>query len=309
MHKIWINDGIEGEFLLELRNKGYYVENQHLEGEALQKALVDYDVLIIRSATKINQSFLEGIQNGKLKAIIRAGVGLDNIDVTTASALGIRVFNTPNASSIAVAELTFAHLLNLSRKMIMAHRSLSEGRWEKKALKGQELYGKTIGLIGMGRIGKEVAMRCHAFGMDVLYHVPSGPKPEFGHYQYVSLEDLAKKSDFISLHAPYDPQRGPLITRAFLNQVKKGAYLVNASRGKLVDEAALVGALNSGVLAGAALDVFNEEPPQNQSIISHPKVLLSPHLGASTVEAQRRIGKEIIDIVETKIFDSVLGGK
>lgn len=298
MYKIWVNDGIEGEFLLELRNKGYYVENQHLESELLQKALLDYDVLIIRSATKIDQNFLESVQKGTLKGIIRAGVGLDNIDVASAKKLGIQVFNTPNASSIAVAELTFSHLLNLSRKMVAAHRSLSEGRWEKKALKGQELYGKTIGLIGMGRIGKEVAKRCHAFGMEVLYYVPSGPKSEFDVYQYVSLEDLAKRSDFISLHAPYDAQTGPVVTHAFLSQVKKGAYLVNASRGKLVEEASLVYALDTGILSGAALDVFNEEPPKNQKILTHPKVLLSPHIGASTVEAQRRIGKEILSIVE-----------
>lgn len=297
MKKIWINDGIEGNYLEKLIKKGFVVENTHLDIADLIPYVKGFDVLVVRSATKLDRKALEHLKGSTLKTIIRAGVGLDNIDTQFAKSIAIDVYNTPSASTFAVAELTMGHLINLSRHLIKAHNSLSNSKWEKKSFLGSELYGKIIGIIGMGRIGKEVAKRCHAFGMVVKYYVPSGEKRDLEAYQYVSLDTLASEADYISLHAPYDANKGAIVNEAFLSKVKSNCLIVNASRGKLIDETAVLKALNEGRLRGIALDVFSEEPPMNRSLLTHENVILSPHIGASTHEAQMRVGEEIYQII------------
>ena len=253
-----------------------------------------YEVIIVRSATKVRRPAIEAAKG--LKLIVRAGVGLDNIDVEAAKERGIEVKNTPKASSISVAELALAHMLALARSLPQATQSMREGKWEKKAFKGVELYGKTLGVIGIGRIGREVAKRALCFGMRVIAYdkyITESPIPEV---KMVSLEELLKESDFITLHIPPDPA-GPVIGKAEIEKMKDGAYIINCARGGVVDEEALLDALDSGKLAGAGLDVFEEEPPTNERLLKHPKVTLTPHIGAQTKEAQARVGEEVAEIV------------
>jgi len=223
-------------------------------------------------------------------------VGLDNIDVEYAREKGIEVRNTPRASTDSVAELTLAHMLALARSLPQATQSLREGRWEKKAFRGIELSGKTLGVIGIGRIGQAVARRALCLGMRVVAYdkfVKESPLPEV---RMVPLEELLREADFVTLHIPPDPA-GPVIGKEEIAKMKPGAYLINCARGGVVDEAALLEALNSGKLAGAGLDVYQEEPPKNMELLRHPKVSLTPHIGAQTKEAQGRVGDEVVDIL------------
>ncbi|HDC92622.1 MAG TPA: 3-phosphoglycerate dehydrogenase [Candidatus Acetothermia bacterium] len=294
--KVLVCDPLDPKAVEKIKGAGLeVVERVGMSPEELAAELKKgYEIIIVRSATKVRRPAIEAAQG--LKLIVRAGVGLDNIDVDAAKERGIEVKNTPKASSISVAELAFAHMLALARSLPQATQSLREGKWEKKAFKGVELYGKTLGVIGIGRIGREVAKRGLCFGMRVIAcrkHLAKSPLPEV---PLVSLDELLRESDFVTLHIPPDPA-GPVIGKEEIEKMKDGAYIINCARGGVVDEEALLEALDSGKLAGAGLDVFGEEPPTNERLLKHPKVTLTPHIGAQTKEAQARVGEEVADIV------------
>lgn len=299
MIRILLSDGLDKEAIKMLEDKNFEVVNQHYEPEELGEKLKEFDVLVVRSATKVRKPVIDkAAEGGRLKLIIRGGVGVDNIDVAYATERGITVKNTPKASSISVAELTLAHMFTLSRSMQAANASMKSGKWEKKLFKGTELYGKTLGLIGFGRIAKEVAKRAEVLGMKVVYNDLLGKQNGCDKYEYLSLNELLKVSDFVSLHIPFDKSKGAVIGKEQIAMMKDGAYIINCARGGVVNEAALLEALNSGKIAGAGIDVYEEEPTKNEALVNHPKVSVTPHIGASTVEAQKRIGMEVVNIIE-----------
>lgn len=296
MIKVLASDGMESSAVEKLRELGYEVTEQFYEPDDLKDAVKDYNVLVVRSATKVREPIIDAaLETGNLKLVIRAGVGTDNIDVDYARGKGIAVANTPNASSASVAELAIGHMFTIARHLHTANISMREGKWEKKKLEGTDLGGKTLGLIGMGRIGRCTADRAAALGMTVIYTNKSGHKPENDPYRYVSLDELLATADFISLHMPKADK--PVIGASEIAKMKDGVYIVNTARGALIDEAALLDGLDSGKIAAAALDVFAEEPTKNEALYTHPKISLSPHIGASTIEAQQRIGEEIITLI------------
>lgn len=299
MIKILLSDGLDKNAIKMLQDDNFEVVNEHYEGEELGEKLKEFDVLVVRSATKVRKPAIDkAAEGGRLKLIIRGGVGVDNIDVAYATERGITVKNTPKASSISVAELALAHMFTLSRSMQAANASMKSGKWEKKLFKGTELYGKTLGLIGFGRIAKEVAKRAEVLGMKVIYNDLLGKQNGYEKFEYVSFDELLKASDIISLHIPYDKEKGAVIGKEQIAMMKDGAYIINCARGGVVNEAALLEALNSGKIAGAGIDVYEEEPTKNEALVNHPKVSVTPHIGASTVEAQMRIGVEVVNIIE-----------
>lgn len=294
--KVLICDPIDEKAVARLREAGLSVTVKTGMGEAelVEELKKGYDAIVVRSATKVRKPAIDAAQG--LKLIIRAGVGLDNIDADYAEAKGIKVLNTPKASTDSVAELALAHMFALARALVRATETMREGKWEKKAFHGIELQGKTLGVIGIGRIGQAVARRALCLGMRVLAYdkyVKESPLPGV---RMVSLEELLRESDFVTLHIPPDPA-GPVIGAREIALMKDGAFLINCARGGVVDEKALLEALNSGKLGGAGLDVFEEEPPKNIELLRHPKVTLTPHIGAQTHEAQARIGDEIVEIL------------
>lgn len=297
MIRLLANDGIDKDAAAKLRELGYDVVEDHYEGEELFEKIKTFDILVVRSNTKVRKDLIDAAVGGKLKLVIRAGVGVDNIDVKYAREKGINVSNTPKASSISVAELTLGHIFAVSRFINTSNVTMREGKWEKKAYKGVELFGKTLGLIGFGRISKEVAKRANALGMKIIYTDICGKAEGYDEYKFVELNELLKKADFVSLHVPLDKNKGYVIGKEEINMMKDGAYLINCARGGVVDEEALVEALNTGKISGAALDVFENEPKPNKELLDNPKVSVTPHIGASTAEAQERIGVEIVNIV------------
>jgi len=302
MARILITDGMDKTAADSLRKMGHELTEEHFDKEELKKQIKNYDAIIIRSATKVTEDIIDSaMETRQLKQVIRAGVGVDNIAVDYALQNGIKVNNTPSASSAAVAELAIGHMFVLARYIHMANVSMRDGQWNKKQYKGIELSGKTLGLIGFGRIAQETAKRAEVLGMKVIYTNRSGPKDWCANYEYATLEDLLKQSDFISLHIPFDKSAGATLGKREFELMKDGTYLVNCARGGVVDEDAMVDALDSGKLAGAAVDVFAEEPTKNEKLYTHPKVSLTPHIGASTKEAQKRIGEEIVSIVKSNL--------
>ncbi len=301
MARVLASDGMDKSAATKLEELGYEVVQQFYEPEELAQKVKEFDVLVVRSATKVRAPIIDAAaEAGRLKLVIRGGVGVDNIDVDYAKSKGIDVTNTPNASSDAVAELAIGHMFCLARFIHIANVTMREGKWEKKAYAGGiELAGKTLGLIGCGRIGRSVGKKSLALGMDVIYYDPVGPLPENEPLRCVSLEEVFAKSDFISLHVPKSDK--PILGKDELAKLKDGVRLVNTARGGLIDEAALLEALDSGKVAAAALDVFAEEPTKNEKIYTHPKISLTPHIGASTGEAQERIGGEIVALITEKI--------
>lgn len=300
MIRILAADGMEASAIRTLEESGFEVVNEHYELPELMEKIKEFDVVVVRSATKIREPLIdEALKTGRLKLVIRGGVGVDNIDVKYAEDKGISVRNTPNASSASVAELAIGHLFNIARHIHSANVTMREGKWNKKHYEGIELSGKTLGLIGFGRIAKEVAKRADALGMKVIYTNRSGHKPENDPFRYVTMEELYKEADFISLHMPKLADRPYLIGKEEIEKMKDGVYLVNTARGGLIDEEALCDALDRGKVTAAAVDVFKEEPTKNERIYTHEKISLTPHTGASTVEAQLRIGEEIISIIKT----------
>lgn len=300
MIRILAADGMEASAIRTLEESGFEVVNEHYELPELMEKIKEFDVVVVRSATKIREPLIdEALKTGRLKLVIRGGVGVDNIDVKYAEEKGISVRNTPNASSASVAELAIGHMFNIARHIHSANVTMREGKWNKKHYEGIELSGKTLGLIGFGRIAKEVAKRADALGMKVIYTNRSGHKPENDPFRYVTMEELYKEADFISLHMPKLADRPYLIGKEEIEKMKDGVYLVNTARGGLIDEEALCDALDRGKVTAAAVDVFKEEPTKNERIYTHEKISLTPHTGASTAEAQLRIGEEIISIIKT----------
>jgi len=301
MVRILVTDGMEKSGIEDLRAKGFEVVEKFYAPEELGLELHNFDVLVVRSATKVRKDIIDkAMEANRLKLVIRGGVGVDNIDVAYAMERGIKVTNTPNASSASVAELTIAHMFAIARFVNIANVTMRDGKWDKKKYEGIELNGKTLGLVGFGRISREVAKRADALGMKVIYTDIIGEAKGVS-FEYCSFEDLLKRSDFVSLHVPFFKEKGALIGTKEFEIMKQGSYIINCARGGVVCEKALLEALNSGKLAGAGVDVFEEEPTKNQELINHPKVSVTPHIGASTAEAQTRIGEEIVSII-TEFF-------
>ncbi len=296
---ILANDSMDEKAAKILNDKGHDLIEHHYEIDELKKKIKEVDAIIVRSATKIRTETIdEAVKGNNLKLIIRAGIGLDNIDVDYAESKGIKVKNTPNSSSRSVAELAIGQMISLARYTYIANVTMRDGQWNKKQYKGTEVLGKELGIVGFGRIAKITAELGNALGMKVSYTNRSGPKDGYEEYKYKEFDDLLKESDYLSIHVPFDKDKGALINNEAFLKMKEGVYIVNCSRGGVVDEAALLKALDSGKVAAAAVDVFEEEPTKNKELYTHPKVALTPHIGGSTKEAQARIGQEIISVVD-----------
>jgi len=296
--RVLVSDPLADDSVASMRQAGLTVNvKTDLSPDELAKEIVNYDAIVVRSATKLRAPIIDSASN--LRLIVRAGVGMDNIDVDYARSKHIEVRNTPAASSSSVAELALGHLLSLARYIGRGTVSLKNGSWEKKALKGVEIEGKTLGIIGIGRIGQLLAKKAKALGMEIIAFdkfISQSPLPEL--VTMVSFDRLLKESDFISLHIPFDPKEGAVIGRDEFALMKGSVRIINCARGGVIDEVALAEALASGQVAGAALDVFAAEPPDvNNALFSQPSLSLSPHIGAATVEAQGRVGKEAAEIV------------
>jgi D-3-phosphoglycerate dehydrogenase len=290
--KILITDGLDASAQAVLHSCTVD-DRTGISADDLSRIIGEYDALIVRGRTKVTASLLEAA--AKLKVVGRAGVGVDNIDLLAAKARGVTVVNAPTSTTLAVAELTFGLLLALAREIPRADASMKQGQWLKKELEGVELHGKTLGILGMGRIGAEVAQRARAFGMDVLGCDPLlTPEQIRGRMaDPVDRDELLARSDFISLHLPLTSETRGLLDADQFAKMKDGARLVCAARGGIIDEAALLSALESGKIRGAALDVFASEPPGATGLVKHPRVIASPHVGAQTAEAQARAAEDI----------------
>ena len=297
--RVLVTDGMDAGAVEKLRSDGYEIVEQFYEPDQLGEALREFDAVIIRSATKIKEPQIDAAKGSRLKLIVRAGVGVDNIAVKYAEAAGITVKNTPRASSNAVAELAIALLFSCARNISIAGHTMREKKWEKKAYsKGFEVMGKTMGVIGYGRIGRMVGDKAQALGMNVLSVVHRN-KPEgceCGTMHFVSMDELLAQSDIIVLCAPGGDK--PLVDAESIAKMKDGVVIINVSRGSNVDEAALLDGLNSGKVKAAGLDVWLSEKDPNWELAAHPAVSCMPHVGAGTKEAQKRIGAELVDIIE-----------
>lgn len=298
--RILATDGMDKSAVAQLREMGHEVVDQFYAPEELAEQVKEFDVLVVRSATKVRKPVIDAAkEGGRLKMIIRGGVGLDNIDVDYAQANGITVKNTPRASSNTVAELALAHMFSVARFISIAGHTMREDEWEKKQYKGIELAGRTLGVIGYGRIGQALGSKAQALGMKVLaYDIYKVPGLENENMKYVELDELLANADFISVHTPSLDGK-PLINAETIAKMKDGAVLINTSRGNNVDEQALLDALESGKLRGAGLDVYAQEPAKNHALYCHPHVSCTPHIGAQTAEAQKRVGSEIVDIIKS----------
>ena len=296
--RILASDGMEKNAVAALRDQGHEVVEQFYAPEELAEQVKNFDVLVVRSATKVRTPIIDAaLETGRLKLIIRGGVGIDNIDHEYAESKGIKVMNTPRASSNAVAEIAMAHMLSCARFVSIAGHTMREGKWEKKIYNGIEVHGKTLGIVGYGRIGQSLGRMVIAMGMEVVaYDVFHVPGIENEHMHYVELDELFAVSDFISLHVP-SLEGQPLVNAETIAKMKDGVIIVNTSRGTNIDEAALLEALNSGKVRAAGLDVWSSEPATDNPLLSHPHVSCTPHIGAATAEAQGRIGAEIVDII------------
>ncbi|MSO21037.1 MAG: phosphoglycerate dehydrogenase [Acidobacteria bacterium] len=268
--------------------------------------LKDADALLIRSAVQCDAALLAAAP--RLKVIGRAGIGVDNVDIEAATKKGVLVMNTPGGNSVSVAEHTLALMLSMARSVAQANESMHAGRWEKKLFEGSELRGKTLGLLGLGRIGVEVVKRARAFELDIIGYDPyiSPTLAEDLHVELVSLDDLFARSDYLSLHTPLTPETDKIIGRENLKKMKKGARIVNCARGELVDEVALAEAIAAGQIAGAALDVFSAEPLKNSPLTELKQVALTPHIAGSTAEAQEIVGYRIAEQVRDYLKASVI---
>ncbi len=300
MYRVIVLDSVaqEGLDLLDAEPDIQYEVRTGLKGEPLRAALAEFDGAVCRSGVKITAESLEG--NRRLRAIVRAGVGTDNIDKAAATRQGIVVMNTPTGNTLSTAEHAFALMLGLSRSIAAAHRSLQEGKWDRKSYMGTQLADKTLGVIGLGRIGQEVARRAIAFGMRVLGYDPFlAPEAatKLGVDKVESVHEMLPQVDYLTVHTPLTPETRHLIGKAEIEMFKPGVRLINAARGGIYDEAALVEGLNSGKLAGVALDVFEEEPCTNSPLFQLPGVLCTPHLGASTEEAQTQVAVEAVQLL------------
>ncbi len=294
--KVLISDPVSESAINKMKEAGHEVDvKPDVTPEELLEIIPDYEALVVRSRTKVRKPLLEKAKN--LKLIVRGGVGIDNIDVEDAKNAGIEVRNTPAASSASVAELAVGHMFSLARHIPRGTASLKTGEWIKKKLKGIELSGKTLGIIGIGRIGKETAKKATALGMNVIAYDPYVKETDVEGVSFVSPDELLSKSDFISLHLPHNEKTHHLISSEQLSKMKGNAYLVNCARGGIVDEDALYDALSSGKIAGAAFDVFEAEPPVDNKLLTLDNFFCTPHIGASTNEGQARVGDEVAKII------------
>jgi D-3-phosphoglycerate dehydrogenase len=307
--KIMISDGLDVKGKAVLSEIGAVADRNGISADDLVKEIGDYDALIVRSRTKVTPAVFEAAKN--LKVVGRAGIGVDNIDLAAAKAHGVSVVNSPLATTVTVAELTLGLMLALVRELPRADASMKAGKWLKKDFEGMELYGKILGVIGFGRIGSAVAKRAAAFDMHVLAfdRLKSAEDIRARGGAPVSFEALLTEADFISLHLPMTAEtKGMLDANAFA-KMKDGVYIIDAARGGIVDEDALLVALDSGKVAGAALDVFTVEPPGLTALVSHPKVICTPHVGAQTVEAQARAGYDIATEIAAALKGEMLRWK
>jgi D-3-phosphoglycerate dehydrogenase / 2-oxoglutarate reductase len=279
------------------------VERCGLKEPDLLPLVPEIEAWIVRGATQVTRRLIEAAP--RLRWVARAGAGLDNIDVAAARERGVSVLNVPGANAVAVAELTFCLLLSLLRHLPAADASVRRGEWDKSRFMGRELRGKTIGIVGLGKIGRAVARRALAFEMTCVGFDPLLSEAEIRTWgvEALSLEALLGRSEILTLHVPLTPETRGMVGPAELAMLPRGAVLVNAARGGLVDEEALLLALESGALAGAALDVFGSEPPIGSPLISHPRVVVTPHIGAATVEAQEAVGEEIVNLLLARMAE------
>ena len=311
MCKILITDGMNIDAVETLRKFNVDVEHKFYDGMELGEKLKDKDVLVIRSKNVITKEIIDKACEGNtLKLIIRSGVGLDNIDVEYANKKGIKVLNTPNCSTRSVAELTIGQIITLSRFINISNITMRDGKWNKNIYVGTEICGKTLGIIGLGRIGKAVAKIAHELGMNIIYYDILGEVDGCKKYSFCTFEEVLNRADFLTIHTPLERNQGYLIGEKEFNMMKDRVYFINHARGGLVCEKALIKALDNGKVEAAALDVYEEEPKVNLELVNHPMISPTPHIGASTVEAQERICKEITKIiynflVEEEIIDDM----
>lgn len=294
--KILVTDSIPTQAIELLTSQGWEVDVKLGLSESNLIALIaNYDGLIIRSGTRVTARVLAAAE--RLKVIGRAGAGVDNVDVEAATKKGILVMNTPGGNSVSVAEHTLGLMLALARHLVQADQSMKQGCWDKKRFIGRELRGKTLGVIGLGKVGQEVAKRATYLGMRVIAHDPFIPErlAQDVDVKLVSLNELYSSADVISLHASLNQTTRQLINRESLRQMKDGVILINSARGELIDEDALLEALDAGKVAGAGLDVFCQEPSPNPQLVRHPHVIATPHIAASTQEAQEQVGVDIAE--------------
>ncbi len=294
--KVLVANPISEEGIKMMRDAGHEVDvKTDLSPEQLIETVKGYEAIVVRSATKVTDKVVEAGKDFKL--IVRGGVGIDNIDVKAAEAAGIAVVNTPEASSVSVAELAIGHMLALSRHIARGTSGLKGGKWEKKALKGVELWEKTLGLIGIGRIGREVAKRALGLEMKVIAYDPYVQEVPELEVELVPLDELLARSDYVSLHIPFTDETRHLLARDEFEKIKDGAYIIDCARGGIVDEEALYDALKSGKVGGAALDVFETEPPVGSKLLELDNVIGTPHIGAATAEGQGRVGVAVAEKV------------
>lgn len=292
--KILLTDGLEENGQTILRESAEVVDRTGITADELLNVIGDYDALIVRGRTKVTSAVFAAGKN--LKVVGRAGVGVDNIDLNAAKAHQVKVVNSPLATTVAVAELTMGLMLSLVREIPRADSAMKNGKWLKKELEGNELFHKTLGVIGLGRIGQNVAHRASAFDMQVMFYDPFLIGTANIHaegWNAVSFDELLEASDFITLHVPMTEQTRGMLGQEQFAKMKNGVRIINAARGGIIDEAALLDALNSGKVAGAALDVYANEPPGLVDLVCHPHVIATPHIGAQTVEAQARAANDI----------------
>uniref|UniRef100_A0AAY4AX72 phosphoglycerate dehydrogenase n=1 Tax=Denticeps clupeoides TaxID=299321 RepID=A0AAY4AX72_9TELE len=305
IQRVLISESVDPRCRSILQENGIEVtERQNMSKDELLAEIKNYDGLIVRSATKVTAEVVRAA--GALKIIGRAGTGVDNVDVDAATKNGVIVMNTPGGNTISAAELTCALVLSLSRNVAQADMSMKAGKWDRKKFMGSELFGKVLGIVGLGRIGKEVATRMQSFGMRTIGYDPITPPDVSAAWgvEQMSLEQLWPQCDYITVHTPLMPSTTGLLNDETLAKCKKGVKVVNCARGGIIDEEALLRALESGQCGGAGLDVYVEEPPMQRALVNHPNVISCPHLGASTKEAQARCGQEIalqiVDMVKGK---------
>lgn len=296
MAKILISDPVSSKCIEMLENAGHELvqRTEKKTPEELAEMIKGFDAVVVRSATKVRKVAIDAADN--LKLIVRGGVGLDNIDCDYAKSKGIKVSNTPTASSQSVAELALAHMLALYRFLPDSNITMRKGEWNKKKYKGRELAGKTLGIIGFGNIGKALAKKTLALEMNVIVYDPYVKETDLD-VELTDFEKLITSSDIISLHIPHTDETHYIIDKDAISKMKDGVMIINCARGGVVDEKALLDGLNSGKVALAGIDSYEEEPTKNMELVNHPNVSVTPHIGAATAEAQGRVGIEVASII------------
>jgi len=308
--KVLITDPVDDACVDVIKEEGFTVEKKTgLDEDQIIEIIGDYHVLIVRSGTQVTQKIIDRADN--LKIIGRAGTGVDNIDIDAATRRGIIVMNTPGGNTVSTAEHAISMLMAMARNIPQACASLRKGEWDRKIYRGVELYGKTIGIVGLGKVGKEVATRLQGFDMKVIGYDPLVSDDAISklNIEAVSIEEILRRSDYITLHTPLTDNTRGLLNSETLQQCKRGVRIINCARGGIVDEGALLDSLNSGQVGGAALDVFEHEPPPaDYELLQHPKVVVTPHLGASTVEAQEKVAIQIAHQIADALKERSLVG-